>query len=246
VNAPGSSAAAALTILTPKLHTYQVGRKQDVFLGKSDIKLNDANQLVLRYNHQGFTGVNNENNGTLSVEEHSGDSLVKSDTFSGTLTSTLTSKLVNEFRFQFARDKEPGQANSAQPEAVINTGGGSLNIGRNNFSPRETTIKRVQFVDNVSYLRGRSNWKFGLDFNFDRIFNFFPGLFSGSYTFPSYAAFGTNTPSAFTQNFPGAGTTGGTTKPNLSEYAFYAQNDFHFNSKLTLNLGIRYDYEQLT
>jgi outer membrane receptor protein involved in Fe transport len=238
--------AAALTILTPKLHTYQVGRRQDVFLGKSDIKLNDANQLVLRYNHQGFTGVNNENNGTLSVEEHSGDSLVKSDTFSGTLTSTLTRRLVNEFRFQFARDKEPGQANSTQPEAVINTGGGNLNIGRNNFSPRETTIKRVQFIDNISFLHGRSNWKFGLDFNFDRIFNFFPGLFSGSYTFPSYAAFGSNTPSAYTQNFAGAGTTGGTTKPNLSEYAFYAQNDFRFNSKLTLNLGLRYDYEKLT
>ena len=151
--------AAARAILLPKLNTYQVGRKQDVFLGKADVKLNDANQLSLRYNHQGFTGVNNENNGTLSAEEHSGNSLVKSDTFSGTLTSTLTHQLVNELRFQLARDKEPGQANSAQPEAVITTGGGSLNIGRNNFSPRETTIKRVQFIDNVSYLRGRSNWK---------------------------------------------------------------------------------------
>src|SRR6266542_3586812 len=131
--------AAAQSVLLPKIHTYEIGRKQDVFLGKSDIKLTDRNQLVLRYNHQGFNGKNNENNGPLSVEDHSGDSRVRSDTFSGTLTSTLTSKLVNEFRFQFARDKEPGLANSTQPEAVIDTGGGSLNIGRNNFSPRETT-----------------------------------------------------------------------------------------------------------
>jgi outer membrane receptor protein involved in Fe transport len=240
----GTAPAAALAILTPKLNTYPVGRKQDVLLGKVDFVINPKNQLTFRYNHQGFTGVNNENNGTLSVEEHSGDSLVKSDTFSGTLTTTLTQRLVNEFRFQLARDKEPGQANSDQPEAVINTGGGNLNIGRNNFSPRETTIKRVQLIDNISYLHGRSNWKFGLDFNHDSVFNFFPGIFSGSYTFPSYAAFASNTPSAYTQNFPGAGTTGGTTKPNLTEYAFYGQNDFRATTKLTLNLGLRYDYEK--
>ncbi len=95
----GTAPAGALAILVPKLNTYQVGRKQDVFLGKADITLNDANQLTLRYNHQGFTGVNNENNGPLSAEEHSGDSLVKSDTLSGTLASTLTQTLVNEFRF---------------------------------------------------------------------------------------------------------------------------------------------------
>ena len=63
-------------------------------------------------------------------------------------------------------------------------------------------------IDNVSVISGRSSYKFGLDFNFDRVLNFFPGLFSGSYTFPSYAAFASNTPSAYTQNFAGTGTTG--------------------------------------
>ncbi|HYJ45366.1 MAG TPA: TonB-dependent receptor, partial [Pyrinomonadaceae bacterium] len=235
--------AAAQNILLPKLNTYQVGRDQNVFLGKADISLNSSHQLTLRYNHQGFVGQNNENNGTLSAEEHSGDSLVRSDTFSGTLTSTISRKMVNEFRFQFARDKEPGEANSELPEAVINTGAGNLNIGRNNFSPRETTIKRAQFINNLSYVTGRNNYKFGLDFNFDRIFNFFPGIFSGSYTFPSYTAFANNQPSAYTQNFAGANTTGATTNPNLSEYAFYAQDDIRVTPKLTLNVGLRYDYE---
>ena len=237
--------AAAQAALLPKLNTYQVGRNQDVILGKADITLNQSNNLSLRYNHQGFTGRNNENNGPLSAEEHSGDSIVKSDTFSGTLVSTLTRTVINEFRFQFARDKEPGQANADTPEAVINTGAGNLNIGRNNFSPRETTIKRAQFIDNVSIISGRNSYKFGLDFNFDRVLNFFPGLFSGSYTFPSYAAFAANTPSAYTQNFAGPNTSGGTTNPDLSEYAFYAQDDLKLTSKLTLNLGLRYDYESL-
>ncbi len=248
LDVPNLAAAppAAQSIILPLLTTYQVGRNQNVFLGKTDIALNNSNQLSVRYNRQGFTGRNNENNGPLSVEEHSGDSLVTSDTLSGTLASTLTGTLVNEFRFQFARDKEPGEANSEDPEAVIGTGAGTnLSIGRNNFSPRETTIKRVQFIANDSYVSGRSNWNFGLDFNFDRILNFFPGIFSGSYTFPSYAAFAANRPSAFTQNFPGAGTSGGTTEPDLSEYAFYAQNDLRVTPALTLNLGVRYDYQKL-
>ncbi len=237
---------AARNVLLPKLDVYQVGRNQNVILAKTDITINSSNQLSLRYNHQGFTGRNNENNGPQSVEEHSGDSVVKSDTLSGTLASTLTQKLVNEFRFQFARDKEPGEANSDAPEAVINTlGGVNLSIGRNNFSPRETTIKRVQFIDNISYVSGRSNYKVGLDFNFDRILNFFPGLFSGSYTFPSFTAFANNLPSAYTQNFAGPGTTGGTTEPNISEYAFYAQDDWRVTPGLTLNLGVRYDYQKL-
>ncbi|HWS87217.1 MAG TPA: TonB-dependent receptor [Pyrinomonadaceae bacterium] len=247
LDVPNLSAApaAAQAILVPKLNTYQVGRNQDVFLGKADISLNQSNQLSLRYNHQGFTGQNNENNGPLSAEEHSGDSIVKSDTFSGSLSSVLTKTIVNEFRFQIARDKEPGEANIDTPEAVINTGSGNLSIGRNNFSPRETTIKRFQLIDNVSLVRGRSNYKFGIDFNFDRVLNFFPGLFSGSYTFPSYTAFANNAPSAYTQNFAGAGTSGGTTEPNLSEYAFYVQDDVRVTPKLTLNLGARYDYEAL-
>ncbi len=248
MDVPNIAAAplAARNILLPKIHAYEIGRKQDVFLGKSDIELNHRNQLVLRYNRQNFNGKNNENNGPLSVEEHSGDSRVKSDTFSTTLSSTLTNNVVNELRVQLARDREPGLANSDAPEAVIGTGAGTnVSIGRNNFSPRETTIKRIQFIDNVSYLQGRSNWKFGLDFNFDRIFNFIPGLFSGSYTFPNYTALANNAPTAYTQNFAGAGTTGGTTHPNLSEYAFYGQDDLRVNSKLTLNLGVRYDYESM-
>ncbi|HYY56144.1 MAG TPA: TonB-dependent receptor [Pyrinomonadaceae bacterium] len=261
--------ASIQAFLAPKLNIYSIGRKQDVFLGKTDILLNGSNQLSIRFNQQNFTGLNNENGGPLSAEEHSGNSIVKSTTLSGTLASTISPTLINEFRFQFARDREPGEANSEDPEVVINTGGGNLNIGRNNFSPRETTIKRAQFIDNLSYVRGRSTFKFGLDFNFDRIFNFFPGLFSGSYTFRNatipatgafpaatyangYAALAANfntaaAPSAFTysQAFPGEGTSGGTTFPNSSDYAFFAQDDWRLTPKFTLNLGLRYDLQRL-
>src|SRR5882672_9374098 len=203
VDAPNffAQTAAIQTLLAPKMGTYNVGRDQNVYMFKTDIRLNSANQLVLRFNQQNFTGNNNENGGPLSVQEHSGNSVAKTTTFSGSVTSTLTSTVINEFRFQFGRDSEPGQANSDVTEARIQTGGGFLQLGRNNFSPRETTIKRWQFIDNISYTRGAHNLKFGADLNFDRIFNFFPGLFSGQYTFnpptgqtTAYSNFAANVP----------------------------------------------------
>lgn len=237
--------ASIQALLAPKLGNYNVGRDQNVFMVKSDIRLNSSNQVVLRFNQQNFTGNNNENSGPLSVQEHSGNSVAKTTTFSGSITSTLTNSVINQFRFQFGRDREPGTANSDVTEARIQTGGGFLQLGRNNFSPRETTIKRVQFIDNISYTRGAHNMKFGADLNFDRIFNFFPGLFSGQYTFNSYALFASNTPASFTQSFPGAGTSGGTTHPNLNDYGFFGQDDWRVTPKLTLNLGLRYDYQKL-
>ena len=247
VDAPNFFAqpAAIQNLLAPKMQTYQIGRNQDVFMFKTDIHLNDANQLVLRFNQQNFTGNNNENSGPLSVEEHSGNSVAKTTTFSGSLISTLSSTLINEFRFQFGRDREPGEANSDVAEARIQTGGGFLQLGRNNFSPRETTIKRGQFIDVMSYTRGKHNFKLGADLNFDRVFNFFPGLFSGQYTFNSYALFAANTPASFTQNFAGTGTTGGTTHPNQNEYGLFVQDDWRVNTKLTLNIGLRYDLQDL-
>ncbi len=252
IDAPNlfSAPAAVQNILVPKIVTYPIGRDQDVYMVKGDIKVSDNNQLSLRFNRQNFTGTNNESTGAQSVLEHTGNSLARTTTFSGTLASTLSQRLVNEFRFQIARDAEPGEANSDQPEArigtvVSGTTGTFLNIGRNNFSPRETTIRRWQIVDNILYVTGHHNIKTGLDFNFDRILNFFPGFFSGQYTFNNYTDFLNNKPSGFQQAFAGNGTTGATTHPDINDYAFYVQDDWRYNPRLTFNVGVRYDLETL-
>jgi outer membrane receptor protein involved in Fe transport len=240
------------TFLLPRTETYNIAREQDVFLFKADFNLNSKNQLSFRFNQQNFTGQNNENSGTLSAEEHSGDSLVRTTTLTGSWTGTISSNWFNEFRFQFSRDKEPGQANADTPEAAITTADGTFNIGRNNFSPRETTIRRYQFIDNQTYIFKDHTFKYGVDLLFDRTFNFFPGLFGGSYTFASYATFSNqlanpNVQSAtrYRQNFAGTGTSGPETHPDSNETAFFFQDDWRVNSKLTLNFGVRYDYQAL-
>ncbi len=238
------------TLLGPKVASYNIDRKQDTFLGKVDFNINEKNQVWVRFNQQNFTGTNLENSGTLSAEEHTGNSNVKTSALTTQWTHTLTPNWINEFRFQFSRDREPGLANSDAPEVSVtaNAGGindGTFSFGRNNFSPRETTITRYQFINNQTFLTGNHTIKYGTDLLFDRIFNFFPGLFSGSYTFTSYATLAAGTPSRYRQSFAGAGTTGGTTKPNNSEYGFFVQDDWRVSPKVTLNIGLRYDYQAI-
>jgi hypothetical protein len=253
------------TFLGPKVASYDVSRQQDTYLGKVDFNINDRNQVWVRFNQQNFTGTNLENGGIVSAQEHTGNSNVTTTAITSNWTFSITPKWFNELRYQFSRDREPGFSNTTSPEGSVtaSAGGisdGTFSFGRNNFSPRETTIKRNQLIDNQTYIVGNHTVKYGADLLFDRIFNFFPGLFSGSYSFravtvtetngtttalTAYQALSRNIASNFKQSFPGAGTTGGTTHPNNNEYGFFVQDDWRVSPKFTLNLGLRYDYQSI-
>jgi outer membrane receptor protein involved in Fe transport len=240
---------AGLATIQTKTEDYQLTRNQDVFLAKVDWQINAQHRLSVRYNHQNFTGGNNENSGPTNSVEHTGDSLVQTRTATASLTSIFSSRLFNELRFQVARDEEPGGANTNDPEAVVSQGAAAiLTFGRNNFSPRETTIKRFQAADIVTLIQGAHSFKFGADVNVDHILNLFPGFFGGSYRFMSLAQFNRGLPNGpgefFQQNFAGAGTTGPETHPDIFEIAFFAQDEWRLNKNLTLNLGVRYDLQK--
>jgi len=94
-------------LLLPKLNTYQINRDQDVFMVKSDISLTSNHQLSLRLNQQSFTGKNNEFTSTLGTEEHSGDSVAKTTTFSGSLVSTISNSTVMSSVFRSQRIVNP-------------------------------------------------------------------------------------------------------------------------------------------
>jgi outer membrane receptor protein involved in Fe transport len=236
---------AALAKLSPLASSWEQGQNQDTFLVKTDHQLSNDYRLTLRYNHQNFTGQNFENGGAQNSLEHTGNSDVRTRTFNGSLTTVIGPSLFNEVRVQWAKDQEPGEANSANPEAIIQQGGQTvLTIGRNSFSPRETTIKRWQVADAVTWARGTHKVKSGLDFQFDDILNYFPGNFFGAYTFTSLASYNQNQAATFVQAFAGPGTTGPTTNPNIKEYSFFTQDEWRIDRDLTVNAGLRYDIQQ--
>ena len=235
---------AGIATLTPLAQSWNRTQDQDVFLLKLDAVTAPTSHLSLRYNRQDFTGGGFENGGIRNSFQHTGDSLVKTDTVTGSFTSLFGPTVFNELRGQYARDSEPGTANSTDPEATILQNNQTvLVIGRNFFSPRETTINRYQAADTVTFLSGNHTFKGGFDYNHDDIVNFFPGNFSGSYTFSSIANFNKGIATRFVQAFPGEGTSGATTNPNLTDYAAFAQDEWRITPAFTIDLGVRYDLQ---
>ena len=244
-----ANGTAGLARITALAQSWTRGQNQDVFLVKTDSQLTADRRLTLRYNHQNFTGKNFETSGPQNALEHTGDSKVQTRTLNATFTHGLGSTMLNEVRVQWARDKEPGFANSDRPEAIVRQGGSTvLTIGRNNFSPRETTISRGQFADTVTWMRGAHFLRMGADLQFDRILNYFPGNFGGSYQFNSLASFHLGTPSAagerYLQAFAGPGTTGPTTHPDIDEFSGFIQDEWRARGDLTVHAGLRYDLQK--
>ncbi len=234
--------AQAIQKLSSLLTPYTLGFNQNVYLVKNDWQINDRHRLSVRYNRQGFNGDGLESSGNQIAQEHSGLAQVKTDTVTASLSSVLRANLLNELRFQFLRDDEPGIPNSLGVETVLRQGGvTALQFGSSSISPRFTNIKGYQWVDNLTHTRGRHTLKGGVDVNYNSVANFFPGTARGSYRFDSYDDFFASRPALFSQAFAGEGTPGFGTQPNFTDLGFYAQDEFRVTSKLTLNFGLRYD-----
>jgi len=250
---------AALDYLNARAASWTRTQNQDVYMGKVDWQVSQKELVTMRWNSQRFTGAGFENGGSQNSSEHTGASLVQTDSLTASLTSTIKNNLLNVFRFEYRKDNEPGQANNINPEATIkqltNT---VLVVGRNFFSPRFTNIRGFQWADSLSLIRGTHTFKFGGDFLYDQIANFFPGNFSGVYTFSSLSCFGQNlagvttpTPAdgacsnTYLQAFAGTGTTGPTTHPNMLQVGAFAQDEWRVRSNLTFNYGVRYDIQKV-
>ncbi len=236
----------AVAELTPYQAGYVTGQRNNIYTGRVDYNLSNNQQLNVRYNVHRFQGTNFENSGAQSAAEHTGNSNISSDNLSVGYNRVFGTATIWDSRFVYLRDDQPGIANSDKPEAVVRQAGTNmLTLGRNNFSPRYTNSDKFNIINSLSAIRGRHTFKIGGDLNIERVENFFPGNFSGSFTFDSLADFANRRPSSFTQGFAGANTSGALTKPNATELGLFAQDTWRVNERLTATYGVRYDLYKL-
>lgn len=217
---------------------------QNLFLAKIDYNVTQANALSFTYNYLNARSRNGiQTPLVLGNFGRNGSDNVRIDSFNARLTSTITSRAVNEFRFQFGRDLETEFGDQPPPQVFI----GSFSFGRANFLERPALPNehRLQFVDNFSYSIGRHALKFGAESNraLDNINN--PANFGGTYTYPNTTAYGRDllnpgqrNYTSYTQSFglPGL-------KFKTIDYALFAQDQWRVFNRLTINYGLRYDYQ---
>ena len=232
----------------------------DVFLGKVDFQLNNNNLMTLRHNFSRAEQVN----GTFDVPtwgaSANGRETSKSNSFIGQLVTNISSNLLNEFRFQFAKEERPRFYDGPDlPDVTIGTFAGDISyrFGRPFFLPVPSDDTRLQFTDNFTVIKGNNTIKFGADINRVKVSQTFIGFARGRYIFAeptigaAIAGFqnyinGISAASLqlYLQFAPIGNRTveeAGTQEYSVFEPGIYVQDNWQVRQNLTLNLGFRWE-----
>jgi hypothetical protein len=193
-------------------------------------------------------------------------------TISPTLLNEARFQYGRDNEFQFSQAPLPGEPTTAfggRSPTVVLTGG--LDFGKPNFLERTAfpDERRFQYADTLTLTAGRHTLKFGADIN--RVTDIVDNLRfeAGSYTYGNindflvdYANFLSPLPASVT--CPTQNITGFTKRPGrcytsnyqqafgptrfdikTTDWNFFIQDDFRITQRLTVNLGLRYEYETL-
>ena len=210
------------------------------FLGKIDHQFSQRDQFNARYSLYDVNSTNSRGAGALSAATASAGLDSRDQTIAASNVLTLSSGLINETRGQFTRSNLVALPSDPFGPAVSISGVASF--GTLSGSPTGRVNDLFEVVDNISRQFGTHALKTGVDFLYNGDTITFPRSIRGSYSFSSLANFlnGTYNNAGFTQTF--GRTVVSQANPNVG---FYVQDDWRVNSRLTLNLGLRYDLQFL-
>ncbi len=237
----------------------------DRYLARVDVPLGNTDNLFVRYIGSnrvrfvpGFFG------GVLDGTSTSawGRNFLDSHAVVGGWNRVWTSTLVNESRISYARGtndglQEPfGESGMAQigfrgvPENPVVAGGivgididGHLRLGSPNFMPKFQHTSQMQWLNTTTWIRGRHQLKFGVDLMMPMTNEYFDVAptrgnlrFQSTFTGHAFADFLIGYPNRaeLTNVF--------VVTQQLWSSSFFVQDDWKPNDKLTLNLGLRYDF----
>ena len=237
-----------------------VPRNFNEWLGtaKVDWSLNQRNTASFTYNHLRHDALNGiQTAQVLGSMGNNGTDLVITHQVNARLVSVISPALVNEFRFQWAKDFDQQLPDARVPYMSAN----GFSWGTPTYLPRWAypDERKLQFVNNLSVIKGAHALKFGFETVKSHEFlngqSSVPGGFYGSYSYNTATDFGNDllknglgcgTPAApapcytsFAQAFGVSAFSYG-----VFDYAAFAQDSWKLRRNVTLNYGVRWDYQK--
>ena len=205
-----------------------------------DYSISDKDQLRGRYSFQRSDAINT--GATLPVFY----TTVPSRVYLPSLAEyhTFNPNLTNEFRYGYQRQNTTSVIGNQTfpgldqfPNLQFNNLG--LQLGPNPNFPQATISNQHQYTDAITWIRGKHTIKIGSEFRYYISPQFFSQRVRGDYNYVNVVSFLQD----FTPDFLAQRNVGGR-KYYGNQKAIYAfgQDSWRVTSKLTLDLGLRYEY----
>ena len=210
--------------------------KDELLTAKATANLSPKQYLQVRYGYQ----KNTDKYGTspLSTPDSLGTVNNKYSSLLAGHSLQIGADSLNELVFQYTKFENSITADSTAPYLYFPSGAHS---GQNVNTPQTTNQTKYQYKDDFSFTRtiaGRANnFKLGLNYIHEPVLggDFTTGT-TGQFSFVSDDV---NSP-VKDITFFGGGFNGDQTPVN--QYSGYVQDDLLFSDRLTVNVGLRYDY----
>ena len=244
-----SAAGQALLAVAPEQDFSAISNAQSV-ITRIDHRFSDTNTFFGRFDFTRTLATDSPGASPLQTGIGLGGSTVttavsnllvlpqRNFTALGQMNSTLSATLLNEARFQFAREVRPRGYQGTGPQVSVTNIGtyGPPTSGSWGNAGFASTDNRYQFADNFSIVSGNHTTKFGIDYqhlvghvNYNQSFN-------GAYTFTSVDNLLARNPSGYTQS---TGT--GSLSPGIDELGLYVQQEWRVLRGVTISPGLRWD-----
>jgi hypothetical protein len=245
------SECQAINNLLPQFFTtLPRTQSQQTALLKIDYRPNERNAFSVSLNYMHFNSPNGIQTGAVVTNggalNSNGIDDVNVRMGRADWTLTPNGSLVNEARFGWFKDRQADALNNAilPSTGAVSISVNGVSIGAPNYLPRiAPSENRYEFADNLSYTKGRHNFKFGVDYlNTEDYYNELNNS-NGSYTFTSPNAFalayaGVN-PLAYSSYAQAFGNP--VVDSYINDLAAYAQDQYRIRPNLTLYYGVRYE-----
>lgn len=234
---------------------------------------NTFSALVNRMRWSSPAGIQTQSSNTFGIASF-GNDYVQDTWVVAKLSSIVSTHISNEFRYQWGRDNEyenaqaptpyeqntlvapPGYTNPlGLPPQVFITNGFTFGVPSFLQRPKYPDEVRNQVADSVTWIKGKHTFKFGGDYNhvtddtanlrfqygaysYSSLLNYFSDLYATNTC--GTKAKPTPCYSSYQQAFGPLGA-----NFNTNDLAFFAEDSIKVNPRLTLTLGLRYEYEML-